>query len=98
MQKIPPAEGVVAVLRGEVDAAVFVGGKPVRLFKNLEDLTLPENRKYAGLLKQVHFLALDYPKMLEELERLIIAQLKEKKGALPKVASVPEEVEELAEV
>lgn len=38
------------------------------------------------------------PKMLEELERLIIAQLKEKKGVLPKAPSVPEEAEELAEV
>lgn len=64
--KIPAAQAVVAVLKGEIDAAVFVGGKPVRLFKNLEDLTLPENQKFAAMLKQVHFLALDNPKMLEE--------------------------------
>jgi len=64
--KIPPAQGVVAVLRGEVDAAIFVGGKPVRLFKNLEDLTLPENQKYGDMLKDVHFIALDSPRMLEE--------------------------------
>jgi len=66
MQKIPSAQAVVAVLKGEIDAAVFVGGKPVRLFKNLEDLTLPENQKYSGMLSQVHFLALDNPKLLEE--------------------------------
>lgn len=65
-KKIPPAQGVVAVLKGEVDAAIFVGGKPVRLFKNLEDLTLPENQKYAAMLDQVHFVPLDSPKMLEE--------------------------------
>ncbi len=65
-KKIPPAQGVVAVLKGEVDAAIFVGGKPVRLFKNLEDLTLPENQKYGAMLEQVHFVALDNPKMLEE--------------------------------
>jgi len=65
-KKIPPAQGVVAVLKGEIDAAIFVGGKPVRLFKNLEDLTLPENQKYAAMLEQVHFLPLDNPKMLEE--------------------------------
>ena len=65
-QKIPPAQGVVAVLKGELDAVIFVGGKPVRLFKNLEDLTLPENVKYAPMLEQVHFLPMDNPKMLEE--------------------------------
>ncbi len=64
--KISPAQGVVAVLKGELDAAVFVGGKPVRLFKNLEDLTLPENQKYADMLESVHFLPMDSPKMLEE--------------------------------
>lgn len=64
--KIPSAQAVVAVLKGEADAAVFVGGKPVRLFKNLEDLTLPENQKYAAMLEQVHFLPMDNPKMLEE--------------------------------
>ncbi|MBY0406779.1 MAG: TAXI family TRAP transporter solute-binding subunit, partial [Rickettsiales bacterium] len=52
-KKISPAQGVVAVLKGELDAAIFVGGKPVRLFKNLEDLTLPENQKYAAMLEQV---------------------------------------------
>jgi TRAP transporter TAXI family solute receptor len=66
MRKIPPAEGVVAVLRGELDAVVFVGGKPVRLFKNLEELSLPENQKFAPMLADVHFLALDDAKMLEE--------------------------------
>lgn len=65
-RKIPSAQAVVAVLKGELDAAIFVGGKPVRLFKNLEDLTLPENQKYAGMLEQVHFLPMDNAKMLEE--------------------------------
>jgi len=66
MPKMSPAQGVVAVLKGELDAVILVGGKPVRLFKNLEDLTLPENQKYATMLQRVHFLALDDPKMLEE--------------------------------
>jgi len=64
--KIPSAQGIVAVLKGDVDAAIFVGGKPVRLFKNLEDLTLPENQKYAVMLEKVHFLPMTAPKMLEE--------------------------------
>lgn len=65
-RKISPAEGVVSVLRGDLDAAIFVAGKPVRLFKNLEDLTLPENQKYAPMLQNVHFLPLNSAKMLEE--------------------------------
>jgi TRAP transporter TAXI family solute receptor len=64
--KVSPAQGVVAVLKGEIDAAVFVGGKPVRLFKNLEDLTLPENQKYAEMMQKVHFIPMDSAKMLEE--------------------------------
>lgn len=64
--KVPPAQGVVSVLKGDLDAVIFVGGKPVRLFKNLEDLTLPQNQKYTAMLRHVHFLALDDPKMLEE--------------------------------
>ena len=73
MKKIPPAQGVVAVLRGDLDAVIFVAGKPVRLFKNLEDLTLPENEKYAPMLDNVHFLPLDNPKMLEEYKPAQIA-------------------------
>ena len=65
-QKIPSAQGVVAVLKGEIDAVIFVGGKPVRLFKNLEDLTLPENQKYAAMLEKVHLLPMNGAKMLEE--------------------------------
>lgn len=65
-QKIPSAQSVVAVLKGEIDAAIFVGGKPVRLFKNLEDLTLPENQKYAPMLDNIHFIPLSGAKMLEE--------------------------------
>jgi hypothetical protein len=73
-KKISPAQGVVAVLKGELDAAIFVGGKPVRLFKNLEDLTLPENQKYAAMLDQVHFMAMDDPKMLEEYKPAVITK------------------------
>lgn len=64
--KLPSAQGIVAVLKGEADAIIFVGGKPVRLFKNLEDLTLPENQKYAPMLEQVHFIPMNGAKMLEE--------------------------------
>lgn len=71
-KRIPSSEGLVAVLNGQLDAVVFVAGKPVRLFKNLEDLGKPENKKYSPLLQQVHFLALDNPKMLEEYKPAVI--------------------------
>lgn len=71
-QRISPSEGVVAVLSGKLDAVVFVAGKPVRLFKNLEDLGKPENKKYSPMLEQVHFLPLDNPKMLEEYKPAVI--------------------------
>lgn len=63
--KIAPPEGLVAVLKNEADAMIFVGGKPVRLFKNLEDLkkSSPEN---AALMDQVHFVPLNDSKMLQE--------------------------------
>lgn len=64
--KISPSQGIVSVLKGDVDAVIYVGGKPVRLFKNLEDLTLPENQKYAAMLDKVHFIPMDSSKMLEE--------------------------------
>lgn len=65
-KKVTPAQGVVAVLKGEIDAVIFVGGKPVRLFKNLEDLRLPENKKYSMMLEQVHFVPMDDPRLLKE--------------------------------
>lgn len=66
LHKIPPAQGVVSVLKGDLDAVVVVAGKPVRVFKNLEDLTRPEHQQYADMLAKLHFLPLDNPKMLEE--------------------------------
>lgn len=67
-QKLSPPEGVLAVLDNQADAVIFVGGKPVKLFKNIESLSRPENVKYAHLLKNLHFLPLNDPKMLSEYE------------------------------
>lgn len=88
LRKLPPTKGVVAVLEGQLDAVVFVGGKPVRLFKNLEDLTLPENQKYAAMLSQVHFLPLDDPRMLEEYKpaQITSADYSFVQGRVPTVA------------
>lgn len=72
MKHTPPPQAVVDVLKGNLDAIVFVGGKPVRLFKNLENLDAAANAQYAELLKDVHFLPLDNPKMLEEYRPAVI--------------------------
>ncbi|NBX03256.1 MAG: TAXI family TRAP transporter solute-binding subunit [Alphaproteobacteria bacterium] len=74
-KKISAEQGVVAVLRGELDAVVFVGGKPVRLFKNLEDLASPENPQYAKLLDNVHFLPLTDAKILAEYKPAELSKL-----------------------
>jgi TRAP-type uncharacterized transport system substrate-binding protein len=66
--KLAPPEGVVAVLQGDADAMIFVGGKPVKLFKNLEELRSAENKEYAPLLQRVHFVPLSDPRMLEEYQ------------------------------
>lgn len=63
---LSPAQAVTAVLTGEADAMIYVAGKPVKLFSNLEKLqSKPE---YEGLTENVHFVSLDDPKMLEEYE------------------------------
>lgn len=68
IKKIRAEEGIVAVLKGDLDAVIFVGGKPVKIFKNMEDLTKPENQRYALLLHHVHFLPLNNTKFYNEYE------------------------------
>lgn len=64
--RLPPPEGAMAVLKGQADAMILVGGKPMKLFKNLEDLARIENPAYPALLDGVHFLPLDDPRVLKE--------------------------------
>jgi len=66
MYEIDPPRGVVAVLNNEVDAVVFVGGKPVKIFKNMEELAKINTGANAGKLEQVHFLPLDDARLLKE--------------------------------
>lgn len=61
---LSPPEGVTAVLTGKADAMVYVAGKPVKLFSNIEQLR--NNPKYGDLVKNVHFVPLDDPKMIKE--------------------------------
>ncbi len=72
MYQVPPPEGIVAVLNNEADAIIFVGGKPVRMFKNMEDLAYITEGANAGKLSQVHFLPLDDPKLVREYSRSVI--------------------------
>lgn len=70
MLRLSPEEGLVAVLTGKADAMIFVAGKPVKLFRNLEGLKMLKD--YASLLGNLHFLALDDARMLKEYGTSII--------------------------
>ena len=61
---LSPSKGVAAVLAGKADAMIYVAGKPVKLFANLE--RLKSDPTYAERLDAVHFVPLDDPVMFEE--------------------------------
>lgn len=65
MQLSPP-QGVLAVLEGRADAVIYVGGKPVKLFKNIEYLETADGKKFSTLLENVHFIPISSPKILAE--------------------------------
>jgi len=64
--KLSEPQGVLALLENRADVMIYVGGKPVKLFKNLETLPTAEGQKYAALARDLHFIPLDDPKVLEE--------------------------------
>lgn len=64
VDNLKPDEAVTGVLMGEVDAMIYVAGKPVKLFSNLDKLKSDPN--YARMLETVHFVPLNDPKMLHE--------------------------------
>lgn len=64
VDNLKPDEAVTGVLLGEVDAMIYVAGKPVKLFSNLDKLK--SDPKYAQMLGTVHFVPLNDPKMLQE--------------------------------
>lgn len=57
----PPPEALHAVLTDEADAMFYVGGKPVALFTNLQNLF--SDSRYADLVNAVHFVSLPYDKL-----------------------------------
>ena len=69
---LAPLQGVTAVLKGEADAMFYVAGKPVSLFTKVGNLiTKPE---FAAMLSNMHFVALDDPRMLREYQPAKIGQ------------------------
>lgn len=66
MYQIDPPHGVIAVLNHEVDAIVFVGGKPVKMFKNMEEIGKITQGPNAGKLDSVHFLPINDQRLLKE--------------------------------
>lgn len=74
MFKIEPPQGVVAVLNGEVDAVVFVGGKPVKMFKNMEGIASIASGPNAGKLELVHFLPIDDKRLMTEYKPAVITK------------------------
>jgi TRAP transporter TAXI family solute receptor len=55
---LTPQEGVLAVLKGEAEAMIYVAGKPIPLFSDYF-ADLKEQPDYALLFDKVHFLPLD---------------------------------------
>ncbi len=58
---LPPPEAVHAVLTDKADAMFHVGGKPVKLFTNWQDLS--GDPRYADLIDEVHFVPLPHDKL-----------------------------------
>jgi uncharacterized protein len=54
--EVSSAEAIVAVMANRADAMVFVGGKPVPMFKNMEKLISAGDVDMENLIEQVHFL------------------------------------------
>lgn len=69
MYQIDPPRGVMSVLNDDIDAVVFVGGKPVKMFKNMEDLATVTGGPNAGKLDQVHFLPIDDARLFKEYKQ-----------------------------
>ncbi len=62
--ELPPPEGVSAVLTGQADAMFYVVGKPAKLFTAI--LELQQDPRYAELAKEIHFVPLTHPAMVQE--------------------------------
>ncbi len=70
LRRKPPEEGVIEVLKHTSDAMIYVAGKPVRLFRNVEQLE--KNDKFASMLDNVHFVPIQADALLREYAPSVI--------------------------
>lgn len=61
-------EGIVTLMDKKADAMIFVGGKPVKLFKNMDAIKADKKNNYASLMSELHFVPLTDTRMLEEYQ------------------------------
>ena len=61
---LSPAAGATAVLTDQADAMIYVAGKPVKLFTNMEQFK--DIPRYQELITNVHMVPLNDPRMLRE--------------------------------
>jgi TRAP transporter TAXI family solute receptor len=61
---LKPAEAAAAVISKEIDAMIYVAGKPVTLFSDLEKIK--ENPELAPYFEETHFVPLENEKILQE--------------------------------
>ena len=64
IEDMGPKDAVTALLTGDIDAMVYVAGKPVDLFKRLE--TMKGDPKYSAMVEKLHFLPIESDKLLQE--------------------------------
>ena len=57
----PAVDAVLHLVQGRTDAVILVGGKPLRIIKNLEKLRIRYHRADAERLDVVHLLPVDHP-------------------------------------
>ncbi len=72
LYKVAPPEAATAVLTGRADAALIVGGAPLKLFQNMAELARDPASPEAAALAQVHFLSLDADALKEGYEAATI--------------------------
>lgn len=67
-----PTNGLEALKKGELDAAFFVGAKPLPLLQSIQDddglkmISIPFSDRLAGIYDEAAFLSEDYPAIVEE--------------------------------
>ena len=72
IKHMKPKRAAREVVIGGVDAMIFVGGKPVPFFVDMEDLR--NNPVYMDMFDHVHFITLDHPAVLKEYEAATITR------------------------